>query len=116
MASVAISIKVKRRIGPHGVKKIIRNLPAATDKAASDFAHNTTSGAQRRCHVITGRLRKSIHTIKRGPGSYTSRVGAFYGVYEERGTRYRPPHPFFQPAAIAAKAQFHRDIRKVFRP
>lgn len=115
MASgVVIRIKTRRTMGQSGVPSISKRVVSNSNKAAYDFARNAEAGAKRRVHVITGHLRDSIGRVRLGPGSHLVRVGAYYGVYEEYGTRYRPPHPYFRPAVAAAKVQFEKDMKRVF--
>lgn len=112
--SVDVKVRVRRQIGGSGVPALMRRLEGNSDKAAQNFADNTRSSARRRAHVITGHMRDSIHTMKIGDKHYVTRVEAYYGVYEEMGTRYRPPHPFFRPAAAEAKVAFISEMRGVF--
>lgn len=115
MADVRLNVTVRRTMGAAGVPAVANRLRRNADKAAEDFAKNTQRLAKQKVHVITGHLKESIDRYSTGPGQHTVRVNAYYGVYEERGTRYRPPHPFFKPAAEIAKAQFQRDFRKALR-
>lgn len=66
-------------------------------------------------HVITGYLRSTIQQERLAYGHHRVWVGAEYGVYEEYGTRHRPPHPYFRPAVSDAKRQFISDMRRVFK-
>ena len=114
MAVVKVTIHTRRAIGRQGVPSIMKRVTSNSNKAAYDFARNTEAGAKRRVHVITGHLRDSIHRVRLSEGRHLVRVDAYYGVYEEYGTRYRPPHPYFRPAVAAAKAKFEADMKKVF--
>ena len=112
MAEVPIAIRLRRTYS--ATDRVIRNVARDSDAAAERFAKGTEATAKRRVHVITGRLRNSIEAHKTGARSWEVRVGAYYGVYEEMGTRYRPPHPYFRPAVEENKARFFEDMRKVF--
>lgn len=114
MAQVKVTIHTRRAIGQAGVPSIIKRVQSNSNRAAYNFAQNVEGGAKRRVHVITGRLRNSIVRHRTGPGSHRIIVGMHYGVYEEYGTRYRPPHPFFRPAVASAKAKFEREMKQVF--
>lgn len=117
MPSTGITIHIKtRRIpgGAPGTASVIKNVRSNSAQNAYNFARNVEAGAKRRVHVITGHLRDSIHREKIDVGKHRVVVGAHYGVYEEYGTRYRPPHPYFRPAVQEAKARFERDMKKVF--
>lgn len=113
---VTIHIKtVKRRgLGVQGTDSIIKNVRSNSAMAAYNFARSVEAGAKRRVHVITGNLKRSIHRVRLGTGKHRVVVGAYYGIYEEYGTRYRPPHPYFRPAVREAKRRFEKDMGKVF--
>lgn len=114
-AAVTIHIRTVRKPVNGGIPRIQRNVKANSNRAAYNFARSVQAGARRRVHVITGRLKASIERFRLGPGHHKVIVGMYYGVYEEYGTRYRPPHPYFRPAVAAAKAQFMREMKGVFR-
>ena len=59
--------------------------------------------ARRRAHVITGEMRRGIHVVPLLGGARVS-GGSDHDIYEEFGTRYRPPHPFMRPSMDAARA------------
>lgn len=97
-----------------GVPRIIANVRNNAESLSYNYSRAVLSGYKRRVHVITGHLRESAVRTRISKYHHEVRVGAFYGIYEEFGTRYRPPHPAFRPAVVAAKAQFQRDRVKVF--
>ena len=109
-----IHVRTKKQHVNGGVENIVKNVRSNSAQLAYNFARNVEAGAKRRVHVISGHLKSSIHREKVGVGKHRVVVGAYYGVYEEYGTRYRPPHPYFRPAVRAAKAQFDRDKKRVF--
>lgn len=113
---IAVHIKTTKRagLGASDIDSIIKNVRSNSAMAAYNFARNVESGAKRRVHVITGNLKNSIHRVRVSKGVHRVIVGAHYGIYEEYGTRYRPPHPYFRPAVRAAKRQFEKDMKKVF--
>jgi HK97 gp10 family phage protein len=113
-ATFAIHVKTRKQHVRGGTQNIIKNVRSNTHREAYNFARNVEAGSKRRVHVITGRLKHSIHRVRLGPGHHRVIVGAYYGVYEEYGTRHRPPHPFFRPAVRAAKAEFDRKMKRVF--
>lgn len=114
VATVAIAIRTRKQHVRGGSKNLAKTVRSNAHREAYNFARAVEAGSKRRVHVITGRLRKSIHRVRISPGHHKVIVGAYYGVYEEYGTRYRPPHPFFRPAVVAAKAEFERKMRRVF--
>jgi len=103
------------------------------------FGYEVERSAKRNVHVITGNLRRSIHTvcylhgesIVKGQdenGNATPDYGSHkdvqvyvgtntgYGAYEEFGTMRRPAHPFLTPAFHEhlgkAKAIIEKQVKK----
>ena len=113
MTAVVVRVKTRRVYG--GTPSIIKNVKSNSARLSYNFAQTTEARAKQRVHVITGYLKSSIHREKVGDSHHRVVVGADYGVYEEYGTRYRPPHPYFRPAVRDAKAQYDRDKMKVFQ-
>lgn len=116
-AAVRISIKTKKSPGlvaGNNIPSIVKRVRSNSAQNSYNFARGTEASAKRRVHVITGHLRDSIKRVKTGYGKHEVVVGAYYGVYEEYGTRYRPPHPYFRPAIEENKARFMADMKSVF--
>lgn len=114
VAVVSVDIKV-RRANPQALARMKHRLVRNADQLAQDYADDVVSGSRRRVHVITGYLRSTIERQRLGYARYRAYVGAHYGIYEEYGTRYRPPHPYFRPSVVAARAQFRRNARRLFK-
>ncbi len=58
--------------------------------------------------VDTGNLRTGIHErVDTATHSVTIFIPAFYGIYQEFGTRFIRPHPYARPAIIDAAAIWH---------
>ena len=112
---VAVHVKQRRSKGNKEIRQAIHRLRTNSARAAYNAARTIESSAKRRVHVRSGRLRKSIQREKIAFGKHRVIVGAFYGIYEEYGTRHEPPHPFFRPAVAEAKAKFSNDMRTVFK-
>lgn len=115
MPRVDVTIGTRKRGRGNGFRQLARQIDTFSARNAYNFARSVESGSKRRAHVITGFLRDSIYRERLGYGKHRVVVGAPYGVYEEYGTRYRPPHPYFRPAVEVAKAEFLANMRKVFR-
>lgn len=66
--------------------------------------------AKTRVHVVTGKLRDSIdyNTDDYKLNVYAS---AKHAIYEEYGTKYRPPHPFLEVSIEVTK----NDIIKIMK-
>lgn len=113
---VHIRTRSKRQYVNGGVENIVHAVESNAARLAYNYAQRVEGGAKRRVHVITGNLKRSIHRVRVAKGHHRVIVGAYYGVYENYGTRYRPPHPFWEPSIRAARAQYDIDKRRVFRP
>ena len=116
MPSVHIRTRTRRRYVNGGVRNMEHRVISNSHRLAYNYAQRVEGGAKRRAHVITGRMRRSIRRFRVRPGYHRVVVGAYYGVYENYGTRYRPPHPFWEPAIRAARLQYDRDKRGIFKP
>lgn len=88
-----LSFKVK---GRHP-QQIAHALPGAAGQATEATAADLLATVQRRTHVITGRTRASWVVEMHSPTDGTLH-GEFGAVFEEYGTRFRPPHPTAGPA------------------
>jgi len=66
---------------------------------------------KRRVHVLSGATRASGRIERQGP--YAADVIFGEGaVFEEYGTRYRPPHPFLTPAMEAQRAPYFDRLQR----
>jgi HK97 gp10 family phage protein len=115
-AKVRIHTRTRRQYVNGGTRNMIHTVESNAARLAYNYAQRTEGSAKRRVHVITGNLKRSIHRVRLGRGHHRVIVGAYYGVYENYGTRYRPPHPFWEPAIRDARRQYDVDKKKVFRP
>jgi len=106
MAEVLGNITFKRRAGDQGHlgfgPALQRHVDTQAAAIAKAWSYELTYDSKARAHVITGKMKKSIKQKRTGPMGWKVEVGAFYGIYEEFGTRYREGHPFFSPAAKQA--------------
>lgn len=62
------------------------------------------TSAKQHAPVDTGNLRRSItHEVNRDARGLYMRYGTNveYGIYQELGTRFHPPHPYLRPALQA---------------
>ena len=101
-------VTVKTRKQPGEIESILKTLRSRAKAVARETAYAVAQGARERVHVITGELKRSIHVVENPDDSYTVVVGKNYGVFEEYGTRFRPPHPFFRPA-VEEQRQKHQE-------
>lgn len=116
MAGVAVRVRVKRDFVNGGTRNMVLTVQNNAESLAYHYAQRVEASAKRRVHVITGNLKRSIHRVRLARYKHEVVVGAYYGVYENYGTRYRPPHPFWDPAIRDAKAAYDIEKKKVFRP
>lgn len=115
MTVVRVKIKTRRNVAGPGFASIEKTITSNVAAMSYNYAQRVESGAKRRVHVITGNLRDSIHRVRDATGKHTVVVGAHYGIYEEYGTRYRPPHPYFRPAVRDAQVLFKKDLARAFK-
>lgn len=87
------------------VAKRIATAPDDVDAFVEAVAEDAKAEAERRIHVFTGRMKRSLKVYRRGVGQRRVQVEVGYGKYEELGTRYRPGHPAFFPGMFAAAAR-----------
>ncbi len=93
--------------------KFLRDIEARVDKGLVHAGEAVVSKARQYAPVDTGELRDSIRYEINGSGgaaklsmggwttagkTLTIIVDALYGMYQEFGTRYIPPHPYIRPA------------------
>lgn len=55
-------------------------------------------------HVITGEMRAGVNAVPLPGGGARVQGGTDHDIFEEFGTRYRPPHPWLRPSMPAAAA------------
>ena len=111
-----LNVHVTREYVDGGFRNMAARVERKGNALAYHYAQRVEGSAKRRVHVITGNLKRAIHRVRIANGKHEVIVGAYYGVYENYGTRYRPPHPFWEPALRDAKAAYDQEKRKVFRP
>lgn len=96
------------------IKVVFNKLPAYTAAlhagAVAEVersAREIQGAAMARAPVLTGTLRRSIHTVLSG-GGLTATVGpsVAYAIFVEKGTRHMPARPYMQPAAELVLPRF----------
>ena len=101
------------------VKVVSNRLPSIPAKLHSAVAGEVEKSARRieadskgLAPVLTGTLRRSIHTeIENGGMRAIIGPSVDYGIYEEFGSRGRGPHPFMRPAAEKNAAPFAAAVK-----
>lgn len=99
--------------------KLVNNFAAigqairrSLDEESEAAADLLVSEWQSRVHVVTGKYKRSIKKQKRGDKTYLVEAGVEYAKFEEYGTRYRPPHPAFEPAKEVVRREFPERTKK----
>ena len=105
------------------VKVIFNNIPAYAAQLSPGIAEDIATTAyeieaesKRLAPVLTGTLRRSIHTVFSN-GGLTAVVGpsVFYSVFVEFGTRFRSARPYMRPAAAKCLPRLIPRIQKRLR-
>lgn len=75
-------------------------IHAAVAREIERSARQIEAASKQKCPVLTGTLRRSIHTVL-ADGGMKATVGPSvdYGIYVELGTRHRGARPYLRPAA-----------------
>ena len=82
-------------------------------------AQRVKVSAKRHCPVDTGRLRASIDKLRVGELTWivtyaVGDPGAFYGYFQELGTRFQSGTPFLVPALEDERPNFPKGIKGEF--
>lgn len=110
-----IAAKVGVRPSSRGKRRLTADwLASKSSELTREIALRTSAQAKLNAHVRTGRMKKSIVSRKGSGGSWMVRVGAYYGIYENYGTRYRPAHPFFTTAVEQVRQELPAIAKEVF--
>jgi HK97 gp10 family phage protein len=116
MAGLTIAIR-KNRIG-----EVSEKLRRESRQEQIDTANRIRDRARSTVHVITGKTRDSIRVdAARAAGTKPDGfrsiavTAAFGAVFEEYGTRYRPPHPFLRPALESERAPYRSAFSQLLR-
>lgn len=85
-------------------KNLVAYINDRSEKFAHDFANGAADKMRELAPLRTGKLKKSIKVYKINGKTYRIRVGAFYGIYVNYGTRHMAAQPFYEPGIEWAKA------------
>ena len=85
--------------------KINEDLVDDFHKSFLRIAYEAEADAKRLAAVDTGRLRNSIHLVRKSDWWYRLQDGVPYGVHQEFGTYKMTAHPFFRPASAMANTK-----------
>lgn len=107
---MAMSTKITR----NDYGRLARQTAPRMDTFSKETADEVLAEAKRRVHVISGATRDSGEVVKTGIG-YDVMFSAA-AIYEEYGTRFRPPHPFLTPASEKARSGYVEKLRRGLEP
>jgi HK97 gp10 family phage protein len=109
---MAGSTGVAIRVVSNRLPEITAAIKPAVVAEVSKSALQIQARAQALSPVLTGTLRRSIHTIIEN-GGLRGIVGPSveYGKFVEFGTRFQPARPYMRPAAASATASFVANVR-----
>lgn len=88
-----------RRKTPSRIEWAKRRLHADIEHITAASVAKVVDAAVSLAAVDTGYMRASIHSVQLGRYHWQIRVGAFYGIFVEFGTRNMAAQPFLRPAA-----------------
>lgn len=94
------------------LKDLAARMPVEVDAVVRATALAIERDAKINAPVDTGNLRNSIRMVDEVPldGKAEVVVGAEYGLYVERGTRYNRAQPFLKPAVDKHRAAFEAAV------
>jgi HK97 gp10 family phage protein len=104
------------RIVKNDLPKIPSALKAEVRAEISKAGHDIEAAAKEKVPVLTGTLRRSIHTLIEHDGM-TAVIGPSvdYGLYVEFGTRRMAARPYMRPAAEAVYPRFTDRVKALLR-
>lgn len=100
------------------VSNRLPSMPAALREAVvAQVTTSTLDGearAKQLCPVLTGTLRRSIHSVfSRGGLTGTYGPSVAYGFFVEFGTRHMGARPYMRPSAEYVLPRFAEQIRRL---
>lgn len=101
------------------LKWVRKNAKSMVERQVEASAERVKVGAKRYCPVDTGRLKASIDKLRMGELEWiityaVGDPGAYYGFFQELGTRYMSPQPFLHPALEDERPNLPRGIKAEF--
>lgn len=110
---MGVTVKLEKR----GAERLITELLPQADALVRAVAFAIERDAKVGAPVDTGNLRNSIKATDAIPLDAKAEVvvGAGYGLFVERGTRYQRAQPFLQPAVDKNRAAFEAGIAALMR-
>jgi len=96
-----------------------KNAKGKVARAVEASAERVNQGARRYCPVDTGLLKSTIDKLRVGELTWIvtyaiDQPEAFYGAFQEQGTRYAAAQPFLQPALEDERPNLPKGIKAEF--
>jgi HK97 gp10 family phage protein len=109
---LTVRVVVKR----NDLSKIRAAIDAGAPRIIQTGAYNLEAGAKAKAPVLTGTLRRSIHTVM-SLGGLRAVIGpsVLYGKFVEFGTRHVPPRPYLRPAYERVVPQVVEQFKALLR-
>lgn len=107
MAGTSVTVRIISNRLPAIAAAVRPLVSSEVKKAALDIQ----AKAQGMTPVLTGTLRRSIHTEFPSDLSATVGPSVHYGIYVEFGTRRMGARPFMRPAAEAVLPKFAASVK-----
>lgn len=105
---MGVTVKLEKR----GLDRLVTELPAEVDAVVRAAAFAIEREAKIKAPVDTGNLRNSIKVVDAIPMDAKAEVvvGASYGIFVERGTRYARAQAFLEPAVRKVRPMFEASL------
>ena len=97
------------------LRKIMATLDPRAEQILGSSAFAIEGGAKMRAPVMTGALRNSLHTEKKGHLHYRIADGVEYGIYQELGTHRMAAQPFLIPAVEEERPYLNKRWAELFK-
>lgn len=106
-------IRIVLKVKYNKFGEIADDARKAAEDAVAAAVFDAEAIAKSLVAVDTGNLKNSIMSDLDGleGAIYT---GVEYGVYQEFGTSFMPPHPYFTPAIEGVTERFQQDMKDIF--
>ena len=106
-----MTIGVSGRVVESRTREVIRQLNRNADRIAESTAVFINTTAMETSPVDDGTLKESHEVTKLGERKWQQRVGAFYGIYVNQGTRHMAAQPWWSQAVAEGRQFFSAELR-----
>lgn len=90
-------------------------ISKVVSKTAIDCVANVQGFIRANGQIDTGFMINSVH-VEDGPDDLTKfvKVGAYYAIYQNYGTRYLPARPFWEPGIAQTQPEFDAALSAIY--